>query len=163
VQSWRAFSSSISGLSLAAALWAIGAPSFAHTDDRAEVVAVVQRITDAFNKGDITTLKSLCTDDLSVVDDMPPFAWSGPGAMDVWLGDVEKDAQLNKDTGAVTTLGSPSFVRVEGSRAYAVFPDQFSYVRDGRRTRELATLTVVLTKSNVGWRASSVAYAAGKH
>ena len=124
---------------------------------------MVHRIFDAFNTGDIPTLKSLVGDDLNIVDDMPPFVWRGPGAMDVWLGDVDKDSRLNKDTGGTSVIGRPTFIRIEGRQAYAVFPDQFSYKRDGRQIHENAAATFVLEKSDTGWRAVSVTYAADRH
>ncbi|HEV2363312.1 MAG TPA: nuclear transport factor 2 family protein [Caulobacteraceae bacterium] len=133
------------------------------SDDRSQVVAVVQRFFDAFNRGDTVALKSVFENDVSLIDDMPPFAWRGQGALDAWLADADKDGQLNKDTDAVSVIGAPRFVRIVGDRAYAVFPDQFSYKRNGRQIREDATATFVLRRTDVGWRVISAAYAAAEH
>ena len=163
IQTRWTLSSLISGILLVAAWWAPGGAALAQADDRSKIVAVVNRIVDAFNKGDIPALKSLVEDDFSILDDMPPFVWRGPAAMDVWLGDVDKDNRLNKDTNAASIIGPPTFIRVEGGQAYAVFPDRFSYKRNGRQIRENAAVTFVLRKSDAGWRVVSIAYAADRH
>lgn len=156
-------SSLISGVLLVAAFWVPRAAAQAKADDRSTIVAVVHRIMDAFNKGDIPALKSLVEDDFSILDDMPPFVWRGPAAMDVWLGDVDKDNRLNKDADGVSIIGPPTFIRVEGGQAYVVFPDKFSYKRNERQIRENATATFVLRKTDAGWRVVSIAYAADRH
>jgi uncharacterized protein (TIGR02246 family) len=159
----RSSLTAVAGALAAATLSVSAHASQPPADDRSQVVAVVQHIMEAFNKGDTATLKSLFEDDVSIVDDMPPFVWRGHGAIDAWLGDADKDTQLNKDTEAVSILGPPAFLRVEGDRAYASFPDHFGYKRGGRQIREAGAVTFVLRRTDAGWRAISVAYVADRH
>jgi ketosteroid isomerase-like protein len=163
MRSQRALSVLIAGVLTAAGGWVAVGAAQPTRDDRTEVVAVMGRIMDAFNKGDVAAFKAWVAEDVSLTDDMPPFHWSGPGAVDAWLADVDRDTSRYKDTDGFSVLGPPTFVRVEGDMAYASFPDQFSYKRNGRPVREKATLAVVFRKTAAGWRMTSVSYAADRH
>jgi hypothetical protein len=146
---------------LGAAAPAIGAAPAAE-NSRAEVVALAHRVIDAFNKGDLATAKELAPAQ-SIIDEMPQFAWQGAGATDAWLSDVARDDQRLKITDGASALGPPTYVRVEGDQAYAVFPDHYSYKRDGVRVDERATWTITARKSAGGWRIVAWSFAADAH
>lgn len=118
---------------------------------------------DAFNKGDVGRIKSYLVADGIVIDDMPPFHWSGPGSIDAWLTAVAKDDAVNKDTEGHSVLGPPTFIRIVGQDAYGVFPDRFSYKRAGRQVHENGTVTFVFHSTGGKWRVVSTAYAADQH
>ena len=50
-----------------------------------------------------------------------------------------------------------------GDDAYAVFPNPFSYKRDGRPVTEHGVTTLVLKKTGGVWRIAALTYAASKH
>jgi hypothetical protein len=130
---------------------------------KAEIVAMAHQVFDAFNKGDTATVASLTANVQSIVDEMPPFVWSGPKATDAWLGDVVKDAQVMGDTDGSSVLGPPTYVRIEGDRAYAAFPDHFSYKRHGVTVNEDARWTFTAERTPAGWRIVAWAYSADAH
>jgi len=133
-------------------------------DARSEVIALAHRVVDAFNKGDMGTVASLmAAGDQSIIDEMPPFIWRGAGATEAWLADVAKDADLNKDTDSFSVLGPPTFIRIEGDRAYAVFPDHFTYKRHGVRVNEDARWTFTAQNSPTGWHIVATSFSAGAH
>ena len=133
-------------------------------DARSQVIALVHKVVNAFNKGDMATVKSLMAPgDQSIMDEMPPFTWRGPGATDAFLGDVERDAERMKDTESSSVVGPPTFIRIEGNHAYAVFPDHFRYKRAGVPVSEEATMAITALKSPAGWQIVAFAYSAGAH
>jgi ketosteroid isomerase-like protein len=131
--------------------------------DEANVVATVQKVVDAFNKGDVAMFKALIDSDASVIDDMPPFLWRGRGAVNAWLAAVAKDEARMKDTDGHSVLGPPTYIRVDGNQAYAVFPDQFSYKRAGVPISEDGTATFALRKTGTGWKIKGFSYSAAAH
>jgi hypothetical protein len=130
--------------------------------DRDQIVALAHQVVDAFNKGDITSLKALAPAE-SIMDEMPPFSWRGPGAMDAFLVAVEQDNTRMKDTDGFSVLGPPTYIRVEGDVAYAVFPDHFRYNRAGVKVNEDATVTFNARRTPDGWRVVALTYSAAAH
>ena len=60
---------------LAAAVCATVAMAASDKDD---VLAVVNRFVDAFNKGDAKTACDLCAVNVVIIDEIPPYVWQGP-------------------------------------------------------------------------------------
>jgi hypothetical protein len=144
---------------------ALAAPAMAADDAtaRSQVVALAHRAIDAFNRGDMATVRTTLADDVNIIDEMPPFHWSGPGALDAWLTSVGQDDDRMKDTGGFSVLGAPTFVRIEGDRAYAVFPDHFGYRRAGTPVKEDAAWTIVAQDRAGGWIITAWSYTAAAH
>ena len=131
---------------------------------KAEIIALAHKVVDAFNRGDMATVTaSMASGDQSILDEMPPFSWRGPQAIDTFLGDVAKDNERMGDTDGFSVLGPPIYIRVAGNRAYAAFPDRFSYKRRGAQIREDARITFTAEKTPTGWRIVALAYTAGAH
>ena len=131
-------------------------------DDEAAVAALANQLNDAFNKGDLKAVRALMPAE-SMIDDLPPFIWQGPGAFDAWLAAAHQDDVRLKITDASSVFGPPTYVRVEGDRAYAVFPDHYRYERAGVQVTEDGTFTIVARKSPNGWRIIASAYSAAPH
>jgi len=56
----------------------------------AGIAATIRTMMDGFNKGDIAAVKAIHVTDPTIVDNVAPFAWSGVGSFDKWLGDLAK-------------------------------------------------------------------------
>jgi ketosteroid isomerase-like protein len=131
-------------------------------DARSAVIALANQVVDAFNKGDVATVKSLMPAE-SIVDENPPYIWQGPSAVDAWLAAADQYTSRMKMTDQVVRIGPPTYIQVEGDSAYAVFPEHFGYKRAGVQVNEEATLTAVARKTANGWRIVSATYAAPAH
>src|SRR5262249_23071646 len=137
-------------LALAAFFWTAGP---AATADEAGVIAKVNQFADAFNKGDTKTAAAACADQTSIIDEFPPYTWSGAGACSKWMRDYDVDAKKKGITDGVVTLGKTKHVDVDGDRAYVVIPADYAFKEKGKPVKESrSTLTVALQRGASGWR-----------
>jgi SnoaL-like domain len=125
-------------------------------------MAVVHRYTDDFNKGGTQASLPLCADQAIIIDDFPPYAWSGSGACVKWLSDFRAFTPQIQLTDLVATLGHARHVYVNADRAYVVVPATITAKEHGNPVHETgATWTFTLQKSLSGWRITSWAFASG--
>ena len=124
----------------------------AEKSEKSEVVDVNNRLLDAFNKGDTNTVLALCVDDMSILDEFPPYEWHGPGAFSKWFADYDADAKKNGVTDGKVTNDKPRHVDITGDRAYVVAPAHYTYKQNGKPKKENGIDTVTLQKGKDGWR-----------
>lgn len=150
----------------AAALSSSPAANAAATDQdnsaAAEVTALANRVIAAENSGDITTVQSVwAPGDHAIVDNFPPFSWRGADALTGWLTDYGKEAARAGNTEAISRIGPALYVRADGARIYAVFPDTYTYRRNGAAVREDLLWTLVAVRSAQGLKMESVVFTGG--
>ena len=109
----------------------------------------------AFNKGDVVAAKAQLTGSPTIIDEVAPHSWSGPGSVDAWLGDLSKSEAAEGKTGAVVAIGAPNREVVSGDHAYAIAPSTYTFKQKGTLMRETGEMTFVLTKEPSGWKISS--------
>src|SRR5471030_329919 len=98
-----------------------GAAAAATTD--ADVAAPIHQFVDAFDKGDgATAAAAHWTEDLTIVDEVPPYVWKGPQAFATWAHDLAADDAKGGVNGEKVTLGAVSRTEIEGDNAYVVVP-----------------------------------------
>ena len=118
-----------------------------------EVMAVVRQFVDGFNKGDIQSALATCAEETSIIDEIPPYAWHGPGACGKWASDYDADAKKRGITDGVVTLGATKHTYVTGDRAYVVIPAGYEVKQNGKPVKQTgSTMTVVLRKGATGWK-----------
>ncbi|HTH64321.1 MAG TPA: nuclear transport factor 2 family protein [Gemmatimonadales bacterium] len=138
------------------ALAALPTAASAQTD----VMATVNRFVDAFNKGDTTTIRAVCADPASIIDEFPPHEWHGAGACSRWMSDYNTDAEKNGITDGIVTLGTPLHVDISTDRAYVVAPANYTYKKRGAQVQEIGSMfTLVLQKGATGWLITGWAWA----
>ena len=138
-------------IALAAGL-AVAAPAFA--SDRSEILSVLNQWNDA----DEAKAVAACADDASVIDDVPPFEWHGPGACARWQKDYDAYVQKEGMTDATGTIGKPRQLIITGDRAYAVVPTTFAFTKQGKPVKVSATTTFSLHRTAGGWRITGWAW-----
>lgn len=123
---------------------------------KSEVVSMVTRFVEAFNKGDAAGIVTSCAEKTAIIDEFPPYEWQGEGACMKWLNDWSVDAETRVITDAWVTLGDPRHVDVTGDRAYVVMPVDYTFKMDGKPMKETGSrLTLVLRHGEAGWKATS--------
>jgi len=135
---------------ISACLWA---PLASARD--ATVEAPIHRMMEGFNKGDIAAVKALHVTAPTIVDDIAPFHWSGPGAFDSWLGDLGKAEAAEGKTDGVVWFGDPVAESVVGDRAYVVAPCSYTFKQKGMTLRETGLTSFVLVKQGGAWKIES--------
>jgi hypothetical protein len=92
--------------------------------------------------------------DVSLVDEVPPRQWSGPGAFQAWTTSLQQVAN-----GAETRVTLHGSARTDLSMAYVIAPVLYSYQRRGAVVVEPATLAISLKRDAYGWRITGWAWA----
>jgi ketosteroid isomerase-like protein len=138
---------------VAFALSALTAGS-ALASDRSDITTVLNQWNDADEAKSIAA----CADDASVMDDIPPYEWHGAGACASWAKDYDAFAKNNGMTDASGTIGKPRQIIITGDRAYAIAPATFSFTKDGKHVKNIATATFALKKIAAGWRITGWAW-----
>jgi ketosteroid isomerase-like protein len=101
--------------------------------------------------------------DVSIIDELAPFAWRGKDAFSTWLADFGKDLAKTGATEPLMTLGRASRTDVSGDSAYLVVPAVYTFkAKDGAAMREPGQFAFVLHKAAGGWKIASWAWTGGK-
>lgn len=137
-------------VALVAASVLLAAPAAFAGDGAVE--APIQRMMNGFNKGDIAAAKAVHVASPIIVDEMAPFAWSGPKAFDNWLGDLVKSGTTEGKTDGVVWFGTPVREIIVGDHAYVVTPCTYTFKQKGQTLRETGTTTFVLVKDASDWK-----------
>jgi ketosteroid isomerase-like protein len=127
--------------------------------DRKELLAPVDAWVHAFSSQQAAFPSDAFTEDCTVIDEFPPFAW-GPGgpSVRVWYAAVEgMDAPANRAsvlrTKETVLVGLPENLQVQGNRAYMTFHAVWSGLsRKGKRFSQRGLFTVAERKTTAGWR-----------
>lgn len=133
------------GLAMLAAV-----PSLA--SDKTDVMAVVDQMTGAFNKGDMTAWSGLCTDNAVIIDNMAPYIWQGPNACANWWNDFEASSKKNDMNWGKVSHDKPWNITVSGDEAYAALPTRYAYKHKGKAGLDHGSLTFAFHKLNGSWR-----------
>ncbi len=129
--------------------------------EKVAVMAVIKEFESDFNSGNSNWVQ-LCADQASIIDEFPPYAWSGSGACSQWGKDYDTDAKRNGVTNPSVWFGAAKHLEITGDRAYAVLPASYSYKQNGKQVKEAgATLTIALQKSGNNWRITAWAWSRG--
>jgi hypothetical protein len=139
-------------IGLAAALMSAGSAT-AQTAPQVQLGTPIHKFIDAFDKGDMAgAAAAYAPGDISIVDEVPPYAWRGPDALQAWAADLAKDAAANGVTGARVEVGEPIRTEIVGARAYAVVPAVYSFKQRGKTMEEPAHMTYTLRDTPDGWK-----------
>ena len=134
-----------------AALLVLGAAAVGSADEKPFVT--VQKFIDSFNKGDAAAAAAThaATADLAILDEVPPYQWTGPQAFQTWAAALEADSKKNGITDEKVTLSPPTRELVSGDQAYVIAPAVYSFKQGGKAMAEKAQMTVTLKKAAGGW------------
>jgi hypothetical protein len=140
-----------------ALLCALRAPAPAATDPA--ILKPVDALMAAVVAGNGAGVRAAYQSTAEIVDEFPPFHWSGAGAATRWSNGFAKLLESDGMSQISVTRAGPPAVSVDGPHAYAVVPAQFSYVAAGKRQTERADWTFALVElPKTGWHIASSAW-----
>ncbi len=117
-----------------------------------DVMVPVRQFITGFNNSDSNIAQAACTDSIFIIDDFPPHAWGGSGAISKWLHDLKSFEKEHGTSDPSVALGKPRHVDVTGRRAYVIVPTKLRYKKKGQLVSETGLMTLVLRKGAAGWR-----------
>lgn len=128
--------------------------------EQTDVMATMNQLVEAFNKGDTKSLLASCTDEMCIIDEFPPHEWHGSGTCSKWLADYDADAKKNGISDGAVTVHKPLHVDVTADRAYVVVPANYTYKQHGKSMKEIGSIwTFTLQKVEGSWRVTGWAWA----
>jgi ketosteroid isomerase-like protein len=123
------------------------------------VMAVISRMTDAANKGDAPTVFAAFTAAPTIVEDLAPYRWQGPGTPQAWLEGMGANAQAHGITTVNMKLSPATRVDVVQDHAYAVVPGRLSYVlKDGHAEHADGVITFTLLRLDGAWKIDTLVW-----
>lgn len=140
-------------LSALLALFAsLAAPAAAATVP-AGIMTTINAVLNDTNANNLSKLDSYYTSDAVVVDEFPPYMWTGAKAGSTWWGGL---MQTNKKM-AISNMkaamsGSIQHFNVAGDKAYVVVPLTVNYAYKGKPQKETGTLTLTMQRSGNAWK-----------
>jgi ketosteroid isomerase-like protein len=118
-----------------------------------DVNAPIHQMLDGFNTGDMKAVSaSYASADISIVDEVPPFHWSGAHAGEAWGADLEKAEKAAGMTDAKVKYSAPVRSEIAGDQAYVVVPVQYVFKQKGTAMLEDAHMTFVLHRESNAWK-----------
>jgi len=122
-------------------------------------MAVVQQWLGAFNTGDKSVFVATCADQMSIIDEFPPYAWQGARACRKYWNDFAAHSKKEGLSDAVVTFGKPSQVERAADNLYLVGPASLTFSLKGKPMEESGSfLTVTLHKYGHGWKITGWAW-----
>jgi ketosteroid isomerase-like protein len=121
-------------------------------------MATVKAFIAAFNTGDMAAAQATNTDDVSIIDEIPPHAWHGPGAFQAWLGDLAADSKANDQSHQKVTFLRTTRSRIDGDTAYVIIAVTYTYKEHGHAMVEPAQIDMSLKNGDGGWKVNSWAW-----
>jgi hypothetical protein len=145
-------------------LAAASLPARAQAPDAQTLVAPVNLLVQAINQGATTCPPGVFAEDAVVIDDFPPYHWSGHGAgCDWYLALVGTDAASRAAFTALhghLHVGAPQFSRASGDDAYFVLPGVFVFdVAENKRVQQSSSWLITERRVAGQWLIAGHAWA----
>jgi ketosteroid isomerase-like protein len=150
---------SIVGLVLAACLAGPALAQAPAPTGSAEAMAAITRFTDAVNHGDMAGALGYLGQAPTVVDDLAPYRWQGPGAGAAWMGAMGANAQAKGMTVINMQIAKATRIEVDGASAYAVVPGVLTFTfKDGHSEHADGVLTFALQRVGEAWKIDALTW-----
>src|SRR4051812_19521936 len=94
-------------------------------------MVAVHDFVEGVNNDDVDRVQAACADESSIIDDFPPYHWTGLGATTRWYRDmVGWAAQYGMSDWSIM-LGEPRHLLLADRLAYVVVPVSARWLEDG--------------------------------
>ena len=115
----------------------------------------VHRFVEAFDDDDVALMQATCADETSVVDDFPPYQWTGPAATTRWYRDMAAMAGKYGMSDWSVTVAEPRQLMVSDGLAYVVVPVAARWLEGGTPADRTGFFTAALRELADEWRISA--------
>ena len=133
----------------------LAAPSIAAPAADAGPRATIDAFIAAFNSGDAAAAKATHEAAPTIIDEPPPYLWSGREAFDHWVADQHSEAVARGRSSEKVSIGKTRRAEISTTNAYVIVPATYSYTEKGVAMAEPSQMTFTLRKAPSGWRISA--------
>jgi hypothetical protein len=123
------------------------------------MLAPIDALIAAVNTGNSAGVAATYAPDALIVDEFPPFHWTGPKAGANWFSGYGALMKKMGMAAAHATRGTPISTKAYGTKTYLVVPVTLTYTFKGKPEKETGAWAIVLTKSGKTWLISTSAWA----
>jgi hypothetical protein len=128
------------------------------------ILAAVDSAIAAINAGSVADAKAAYTDSpAAIIDDFPPFLWSGKTAVDDYSRDLKAILAKYKITDWRFQRHQPRYLMATDDHAWLVVPTSFPFLLGGKPQSVSADWVFVLDKVDGKWRVDSSVFADTHH
>jgi Domain of unknown function (DUF4440) len=145
-------------IAVAALLTGLALPVAAGVPNAA-VMATIESVLAAADADNASRLNSYFASSANVVDDFPPFAWSGADAGARWWTASDKDAAKHGIAKIHATLQPVTRFAVVGDDAYVIAPLVITYTVKGKAAHTSGLWTLTLHQTGGSWKITSATWA----
>jgi ketosteroid isomerase-like protein len=127
------------------------------------MLALPAKMAAAVIANDAATLRSACAAKAAVIDEFPPYSWSGTDACVHWAAGFAAFGKAMKMSGFKAAVAAKPFVDVSGDHAYMVAQVRFDGMMAGKPVSEQGTWTFVCVKSGGAWKVTNLTWGTLHH
>ena len=128
------------------------------------ILATVDAAIAAINSGSVDAARAAYAEaPTAIVDDFPPFVWSGASAVEDYARDFKSVLTQYGITDWRFQRQQPRYELTTGDRAWLVVPATFPFMLKGKPQAVAADWTFVLAKQNGKWRIQVSAFGDTHH
>ncbi len=121
----------------------------------AAIARIVKTVVGAEIPGSTAALAHLYTSDAVVVDEFPPFIWTGADSGRVWFVALDRVLANLKMHGLKVVAAPASEYLQTGNDAYEIVPLTLDGMEGAKASHETGTLTFTFRRSGSTWKISS--------
>jgi ketosteroid isomerase-like protein len=147
----------IRALAIAAFTASLAFPAAA-ADTSAAVIQTLKGVLAAANADNASRLNAYFAANATVVDDFPPFSWTGNDAGARWWSASDKDLAKHGIAGVHAVLGPITRFAVVGDDAYVIAPLTIGYAVRGRPAHSSGLWTMTFHRSGGSWKIASATW-----
>lgn len=121
-------------------------------------IAPVRLALAAIDRNDRDAFRATFATDATILDEISPFRFAGPGAAERWFDRLAAVNRTNAITGERTSIVGAPRGSVEGDDAYAVVDVRVDYLERGRAIVENGAWTFALKNAGGRWKIVMAAF-----
>ena len=114
---------------------------------------------DEVNRGDAASALARFTDDVCIVEDLPPFRLTGPDAGTRWLTAMGGNAQKLGVTAVALHPAQPRRIESDGETGYCILPGNLSLDGPNAKLYASGELTMAARRESGEWKFCAMTWA----
>jgi hypothetical protein len=122
-----------------------------------DLLSEIRAFIDDVNTGQISVALARLTNDVCIVEDLPPFRWMGARAGSEWIAAMRANAQRLGVTAVTMTPGEARRIEVEGDHGYCIIPGRVT-LEGAEVLREDGLITFAMRLEDGQWRISGLTW-----